>query len=136
MIFSGSRKNRAGFHRPGAASVEFALCAPVFFAMVFAGIEFSRANMLMHTVESAALQGARRGIVPGATAQQCKDEAERVLGIARIRTYAVSVSPTPFTDQTMTVAVTVDVPIDANGYIAPKYFLGKTLSRTRSLSWT
>lgn len=114
--------------------MEFALCAPVFFVMIFGGIEFSRANVLMHTVESAAIQGARRGIVPGATAQQCRDEAERILKIARVKFYTISISPGTFTDDTESVAVTINVPIASNGYVTPKYFIGKTLSRTRSLN--
>lgn len=134
MLPSRNRRLRAKFSRCGAASVEFALCAPVFFVMIFGGIEFSRANVLMHTVESAAIQGARRGIVPGATAQQCRDEAERILKIARVKFYTISISPGTFTDDTESVAVTINVPIASNGYVTPKYFIGKTLSRTRSLN--
>ncbi len=121
-------------NRIGAATVEFALCAPVFFFLVFGGIELSRANMLIHTVESALLQGARRGIIPGATADQCRQAAQDVLDIGRIRTSTVTVSPAIITEDTATVSITISVPLEANGYQASSVFLGKTINRTTQLN--
>jgi len=120
--------------RIGAASVEFALCAPVFFFLVFGGIELSRANMLIHTVESAMLQGARRGIIPGATAEQCRLAAQSVLNIGRIRTSTLTVSPTIIDENTKTVSITVSVPLGSNGYQASSVFMGKTITRTIQLN--
>lgn len=119
--------------RLGAATVEFALCAPVFFFLIFGGIELSRANMLIHTVESAILQGARRGIIPGATADQCRMAAQSVLDIGRIRTSTVTVTPNIIDENTTTVSVTVSVPLDPNGFQASSVFLGKTITRTMQL---
>lgn len=121
-------------NRWGAASVEFALCAPLFFFLVFAGIEVSRVNMLIHTVESSLLQGARRGIIPGATAEQCRQAAQDVLDIGRIRSSTITVSPTTITENTTTVSITVSVPLDPNGYQACSLFLGKTILRTATLN--
>ena len=121
-------------NRWGAATVEFALCAPVFFFLVFGGIELSRVNMLIHTVESALLQGARRGIIPGATADQCRQAAQDVLDIGRIRSSTITVSPTIITDTTPSVSITVSVPLEANSYQASSLFLGKTILRTATLN--
>jgi Flp pilus assembly protein TadG len=121
-------------NRWGAATVEFAMCAPVFFFLVFGGIELSRVNMLIHTVESSLLQGARRGIIPGATAEQCRQAAQDVLDIGRIRTSTITVSPTTITDTTTSVTISVSVPLDNNGYQASSLFLGKTISRTATLN--
>jgi len=121
-------------NRWGAATVEFALCAPVFFFLVFGGIELSRVNMLIHTVESSLLQGARRGIIPGATAEQCRQAAQNVLDIGRIRTSTITVSPTNITDTTTSVTISVSVPLDNNGYQASSLFLGKTISRSATLN--
>jgi len=121
-------------NRWGAATVEFALCAPVFFFLVFGGIELSRVNMLIHTVESSLLQGARRGIIPGATAEQCRQAAQSVLDIGRIRTSTITVSPTNITDTTTSVTISVSVPLDNNGYQASSLFLGKTISRSATLN--
>jgi Flp pilus assembly protein TadG len=121
-------------NRWAAATVEFALCAPVFFFLVFGGIELSRVNMLIHTVESSLLQGARRGIIPGATADQCRKAAQDVLDIGRIRTSTITVSPATITDATTSVTISVSVPLNGNGYQASSVFLGKTISRTATLS--
>ncbi len=129
-----ARKRRSFRNRIGAATVEFALCAPVFFFLVFSGIELSRANMLIHTVESALLQGARRGIIPGATADQCRQAAQDVLNIGRVRTSTITVSPAVITEDTVTVSITISVPLEANGYQASSVFMGKTINRTTQLN--
>jgi Flp pilus assembly protein TadG len=129
-----NRKKKSMRDRWGATSVEFALCAPVFFFLILGGIELSRVNMLIHTVESALLQGARRGIIPGATAEQCRQAAQDVLDIGRIRSSTITVSPTTITETTATVSITVSVPLDGNGYQASSVFLGKTILRTATLN--
>src|SRR5690606_21432947 len=76
FLMSRAARTRC-FIRPrrGAALVEFALTAPLLFFILFASLEFARANMLRNTVEMAAYEGARRGIVPGATAEDVRDAA-------------------------------------------------------------
>lgn len=129
-----ARSKRPIRNRCGAATVEFALCAPVFFFLVFGGIELSRVNMLIHTVESSLLQGARRGIIPGATAAQCRQAAQDVLDIGRIRTSTITISPSTITDTTTSVTISVSVPLSDNGYQASSIFLGKTIARTTTLN--
>jgi Flp pilus assembly protein TadG len=131
---SNTRSNNRKHSRWGAATVEFALCAPVFFFLVFGGIELSRVNMLIHTVESSLLQGARRGIIPGATAEQCRQAAQDVLDIGRIRTSTITISPSTITDATTSVTISVSVPLNGNGYQASSVFMGKTISRTATLN--
>ena len=70
--------------RTGAVTVEVAITAPILFLFVFAGIEFARVNMISDTCENAAFEGARRGIVPGATATDCQNEAQQILDIVGI----------------------------------------------------
>jgi Flp pilus assembly protein TadG len=129
-----ARRRSRPRQRWGAATVEFALCAPVFFFLVFGGIELSRVNMLIHTVESSLLQGARRGIIPGATTEQCRQAAQDVLDIGRIRTSTITISPAIINDETTSVTISVSVPLDGNGYQASAIFLGKTISRTATLN--
>ena len=134
QVRSNTRSNNRKHSRWGAATVEFALCAPVFFFLVFGGIELSRVNMLIHTVESSLLQGARRGIIPGATAEQCRQAAQDVLDIGRIRTSTITISPSTITDATTSVTISVSVPLNGNGYQASSVFMGKTISRTATLN--
>ncbi len=129
-----NRSSKSNRSRSGAATVEFALCAPVFFFLIFSGIELSRVNMLIHTVESSLLQGARRGIIPGATAAQCRQAAQDVLDIGRVRTSTITVTPATITDSTTSVTISVSVPLSSNGYQASSLFLGKTISRTATLN--
>ena len=62
-----SRK-RIHSNRRGAAAVEFAMTAGLAFFFFFAALEFCRVSMMRHTVQNALYEGARIGIVPGATA--------------------------------------------------------------------
>lgn len=86
--------------------------------------------MLIHTVESASLQGARRGIISGATAAQCKQASQNVLQVARVKEFSITISPSKITELTDKITVKVTVPMDNNLYFAPSFFGGKTIERT------
>ena len=118
----------------GATVVEFALVAPPFFLLLLGGIEFSRANVILNTMENAAYAGARRGIVPGATAADCEDAAQNILNIIRVNTASITIQPSVITDETPVVTATVQVPLDmSNGWITPKFYLGKSLTANVAL---
>ncbi len=53
-------------------TVEFAICFPLLLLFFFAAFEFCRANMIRQTADNAAYEGARRAIVPGATAEDAR----------------------------------------------------------------
>jgi hypothetical protein len=53
-------------NRQGAAAVEFAIVAPVFFLMIFGMIEFGRALMVEQILTNAAREGAREAVIDGA----------------------------------------------------------------------
>ncbi|WP_425396814.1 TadE/TadG family type IV pilus assembly protein [Aeoliella sp.] len=112
--------------RRGAATVEFALTLPLLLLLVFAGIEFSRANVLINTAKVAAAEGARRGIVLGTTAADVKAAVDRELSMVGIAHADVVVEPAIVTDDTKVVTVGLSVPLDArNGYVTPRFFLGE-----------
>ena len=120
--------------RLGVVTVEFALAAPVFILFIFAGVEFARVNMLRNTVENAVYEGARKGILPGATAQDCIDETQRILDIVDLVGTTISVNPSIIEPESATVTVSVIVPIDStNGYITPQFYLGDTLTSSITL---
>ena len=118
------QKNR---HRRGATAVEFAITAPILFLFVFAAVEFSRANMIRNTSTNAAYEGARRGIVPGASAADVQAAALAVVDSVLINGAQVTVSPATITPDTQQVTVTVQVPLDENGWVMPLFFAGKTI---------
>ncbi len=120
--------------RCGAVTVEFAIALPVLLLFTFAGLEFSRVNMIRNTVINAAYEGARRGIVPGATAADCELAATELLDLVDINGGSAVVSPTTINSDTESVTVTVTVPItSANAFLTPQFFFGKTISSSVTL---
>ena len=120
--------------RKGTVAVEFAMTAPLYFLVLFAGIELSRANMILHTCENAAFEGARLGIVPGASADDCYQEANAILSIVGISDSTVTVEPAVITDDTTSVTVNVQVPLTAaNGYVTPRFVLGEVINKSITL---
>ena len=65
--------------RRGHVTVEMALILPITLSLFLGSVEFTRINTLINGAESAAYEGARRGILPGATIGQCQQEANRIL---------------------------------------------------------
>lgn len=58
--------------RRGAAAIEFALVAPVFFAIVFGMIEMGRGVMVAQVAGSAAREGVRKAAITSMTAEEVK----------------------------------------------------------------
>ena len=119
--------------RNGAATVEFALTAPLLFLLLFGSYELNRANMIMHTCESAAYEGARVGMVPGATAAEVREAAEGILGTVGVRNATVTITPANLSTQSDAVAVTINVGFDDNSLLAPLFVGGQRLERTCEL---
>ncbi|HJS06582.1 MAG TPA: TadE family protein [Pirellulales bacterium] len=130
------RQSVGGLHkdRRGAALVEFALTASLLFLIVLTAVEFMRVNTIVNTSENAAYEGARTGIVPGATAADAIAAAQSTLNVIGTRNAVVSVEPETITSDTEEITVTVQVPLDDNSFIAPRFFLGKTLTKACTLS--
>ena len=99
----------------------------------FASLEFSRVNMIRQSVENAVYEGARRGIVPGATAADCRSSAQAVLNSIFARDATISVTPTVITKDTSEVTVAVTVPVNNNSWVIPVFFANKTISSTMTL---
>lgn len=125
---------RAKKNRRGAFTVEFALTAPVLFLVIFASLEFSRANMLKHTAANAAYEGARAAIVPGATATSARTAANAALAPLSVQSATVTVNPSTIAMNTQQVTVTVSIPMNQNGYFTPMFFRNRNLVESCVLS--
>ncbi len=121
-------------NRRGATTIETALAAPLLFLIFFAGLEFSRANMVRNVTENAALEGARMGILPGALAQDCVDKANAELLKLKINGAAVAVTPPVITHTTPHITVTVSVPLALNSLPLSKFVMGTTLVQSITLA--
>ncbi len=84
MVVIRSEKNKA--RRRGATLVEFAVTLPIVFLLFFGMIELSRLFMLQHSADTAAYEGARNAIVPGAKPQDAVLAASELLRAAGIKT--------------------------------------------------
>ncbi|TWT31180.1 TadE-like protein [Posidoniimonas corsicana] len=126
-------KKQPAANRRGAVVVEFAIIAPVFFMVIFAMFEFSRLNVLRHTADNAAYEAARLAIVPGATAADAENEANRILRIVGARDAVVTVTPAVIDRSTTEVTVEVAVPLNTNGLVTPRFTRGRTLQSRSTL---
>lgn len=123
------RNSKSAACRTGASAVEFAIVAPIFFTLVVASLEFGRMNIIRHTADQAAYEAARHAMVPGATAAEARTKAEKMLKIVGARDSKVTiVGPTD-----TKVTVTVDIPLNKNGWIAPRFTKNKTIRATSTL---
>ncbi|NLE39560.1 MAG: pilus assembly protein [Pirellulaceae bacterium] len=65
--------------RRGAAAVEFAIVAPVFFLMILGMIEIGRAVMVQQVITNASREGARMAVLPGATIGDIETRVDNIL---------------------------------------------------------
>jgi len=72
-------------------------------------------------------------MVPGATAAEAINEANRIMNIASARGTRVTVNPATLGPNTTQITVTVDVPIDQNGWITPKFTASQTMRAVSTL---
>ena len=120
---SNSTSERKSTDRSGATVVEFAFVAPIFFVLLFAGIEFATLGTIRSTAHNAAYEGCRKLVIPGAVASEGIDEAERILGIVGVDTLTVTTTPAVIDDDTQEVTLSISIPYDDNAVFVP-YFTG------------
>jgi Flp pilus assembly protein TadG len=102
-------------------TVEFAMTAPLLFFLLFGALELGHANMVFNSTEAAAYEGARSGIVPGASASDCVAATQHFLGIAGIRNAVIEITPADLLLDTPAVEVKVTVPYSQNTIVAPLF---------------
>ena len=119
--------------RRGAVAVEFALCAPLLFFFFFSSLEFARVNMIRQSVENAVYEGSRRGIVPGATANDCRASAQAVLNSISVNGATINVAPSVITPDSTEVTVSVAVPVNNNSWVIPIFFGDKSITSSMTL---
>jgi Flp pilus assembly protein TadG len=124
----GSRKRPT---RRGAAVVEFALVAPIFFALILGIIEFGRMLMVQEILVNAAREGARAAILPGETDTQVTTTVSNYLSVSGISGYTETLSPTLSSNPASGTALTltVSVPCTTVSWLGGStWFNGKTLT--------
>lgn len=106
------RIGRPRSNRHGATTVEFALVAPIIFALFLGAIEITRMNFLRHTAANVAYEAARASIVPGAGVADGQAEAMQLLSmVGADNSVNVDINVTA-----TTVEATVTIPVNANSW--------------------
>ena len=77
--------------------------------------------MIRHTADNAAYEAARHAMVPGATTAEAIAKADSIMRIVGTRGAQITVSPGIITPEVDQITVTVDVPLDQNGWITPNF---------------
>ncbi len=118
-------------NRHGATTVEIAIILPLFFTILIGAYDATRVNMLRHTAQAAAYEGARRGIVPGAKISEIEADCQFVARSCGAKNINIQVNPRTINNQTPEIEVTVEIPLRQNTLIASPFFgntrlVGKT----------
>ncbi len=123
--------------RRGAAAVEFAIVAPIFFLLVFGMIEYGRMVMVQQVLTNASREGARIGVLDPPTGQTSlplvTSTVNSYLAAAGITGATITTTPTePSTAiYGQSVRVKVSVPFNNVSWLpTPIWLGGKTLSAT------
>jgi len=114
--------------RGGTTMVEFTLVASLLIILIFAGIEFARANLLRHTANHAAYEAARHAMVPGATKEEALDKAKIVLENFGVTDVAIKVTPSTITEDTTSVRVDIEIPIDRFSWGVMRFMKNRVLT--------
>ncbi|QDU25953.1 TadE-like protein [Anatilimnocola aggregata] len=124
--------------RRGAAAVEFAVVAPVFFLLVFGMIEYGRMVMVQQIITNAAREGCRVAVLDGSTTASTQTAAINAMasGNITITTSNVTVNPSPPSSAAYgsPVSVTVTVPFNQVSWLpSPMYLGGKSMTATTTM---
>ena len=113
-------------NRRGAAAVEFAIVAPMFFLMLFGMIEFGRMLMVQQLLTNATREGARYAVLEGSTEAEVENLVVDYLGKTMVTIDAndITVDPDPeVADAGAPISVSVTVSYQQVGWLSP-IFLG------------
>ena len=122
--------------RLGAAVVEFAVVAPLFFLLVLGMIEFGRMLMVQQILTNASREGARRAVLDKATTAEITTTVQNYLSNSGIEGATVTVSPNPPSSAGYgePVVVTVSVPFSEVSWLPTPIFLGgRVLTSTTAM---
>ena len=142
MCKQPSKGNRhSSLARLGAAAVEFAVVAPLFFLLLAGIMEFGQAFRIEHMLSIACRRGARAAVVEGATTSQVQQKVKahcvQTLKVAEANvTVEIAVNGDPLVDVSKAlegaeISVTVKVPYSKAGVgFYANMFATSTLSST------
>jgi hypothetical protein len=119
-VWRSCRRNRRG-----AAVVEFAVVAPVFFLLVFGMIEYGRMVMVQQILTNASREGARLAVLDGITSSDVVNSVDSYLAGAGIDGADVTVTTNApvAPDFAESMTVTVEIPFDQVSWLPSPMYL-------------
>ena len=116
-------KTRSSKRRSGVATVELAICLPIFFLVLWGNVEIGRGLMAKQVLINAAREGSRACIVGGLNAADTAKIVEEYAQRNLVSNVTVSVVPDPATaDLGEPITVTVEVEYGEISIVAPMFF--------------
>ena len=114
--------------RRGAAVVEFAVVAPLFFLLIFGIIEFGRMVMVQQVLTNASREGARRAVVESASSAEVETYVNDYLSNASVTGATITITPSDLSSAGFgdAVTVTVSIPFDSVSWTASAFYLQGT----------
>ena len=91
-------------------------------------------NMIRHTMDIAAYEGAREGIVSGATSAEVRTRVNNLLATVAIKSADVTVSPATIERTTPDITVEIEVPVAPNSWLTPRFLGNLRLRATSTLA--
>jgi len=115
--------------------VEFAIVAPVFLLMIFGLIEFGRLVMVQQVITNASREGARSGVLDGATTSDVQSVVDSYLDTAAISGATITVTPSPPSSAGFgqPVSVAVSVPFNDVSWMPSPFFLKDATLRSTTV---
>ncbi len=131
---SSQRKTQVcGHNRRGAVTVEFALCASIFFMFIFGMLEISRYLYVQQSVQMSAYEAARAGVVPGATHADVQARGNELMAATGVSVFSMSITPAVINNLTENVSVTIDCNFAANSWVPPFFVPDSQITSTITL---
>jgi Flp pilus assembly protein TadG len=113
--------------RRGAAAVEFAIVAPLFFLLVFGMLEFGRMVMVQQILTNASREGARKAVLDGSTATDVYNTVTTYMSDANITVTTGNITINPTNPASAAygdpVTVTVSVPFSQVSWLPASVLL-------------
>ncbi len=119
-----TRTRRIGMaSRRGVAVTEFVICLPVLLLVLLGTIEICNLIFFRQSLETAAHEGARVAIIPGANTYDVEKQVEEIALIRNIRNVTVKIEPPKFDIAPLGTFITITVTAPRNSS-----FTGSVLS--------
>lgn len=120
--------------RRGAAVVEFAIVAPVFFLLVIGLVEFGRALMVQQVLTNASRVGARTAIGLNTTTTEVINATTEYAQGVSVPGVQVSVTPSPAAAKAGDpITVTVTIPYEEVSWLPAPWFISDTTLSASSI---